>query len=101
MKRILLILILSIIFAPTAQGAILTNNFGRPVGGQLQQWANQSKIPTYSGSIVLQSSAFCGSGQTGCSGGPNDGSTTPPPTYMLWAADRYSLYFELGHIFDW
>ena len=122
MKRtgaFLVLLAACLAFATSAQAVTLINPDGTPVGGQLQQWANESRVAT--GNYTLTVGGFaCSEAQTtlgvapaapGCSTGTNvDGSsfnpTAPFSTYVNttdyapWAV-RETLYFELGHQFDW
>lgn len=59
-----------------------------------QKWADESKAPTYPGIVTVAPSILC-DGLYGCSEQNSDGS------FDIYAADRDSLYYELGHIFDW
>jgi hypothetical protein len=77
---------------------VLVTPSGAPVGGQWQQWVDQMRMPTVSGQLTFTSpSDLCGGLSTvGCSTGPQFGYP-----YELAASDRNSLYFELGHMYDW
>lgn len=83
---------------PLGPHAQLVTPAGAPVGGQWQWWVDASKAPSPAVSIAFDpTNMVCQDGAPGCSGGPQMGL----PTYELTATDRDSLYFELGHIFDW
>ena len=82
---------------------VLVNSEGQPIGGQSQQWVSQMRVPTISGPLVLeQPAALCIGGAAGCSQGapaswyPGTSQAAP----AIAATSRWSLYFELGHQFD-
>lgn len=99
-------------FTPDAPPPVVTTHLvrpsGAPVGGQWQRWANESYAPGYRGTVTLDLSAhadnfYCG-GAIGCS--VNEGLTTSNPEIFdfpngdRWTR-RYSLLYELGHVFDY
>lgn len=91
-------LLAALLCAAPAQAVELVNPDGSPVGGKWQRWANAARVPTVRGSLPFSTDAsdLCG-GARGCSWGwPGSGTSA-----LSVASDRDSLYFELGHIFDW
>ena len=82
-----------------ARHAVLVAPDGQPVGGRWQQWIDQSRIPTVIGDITLfKPQSFCG--YTGPALGMGC-SLFAAPYREIAASDRDSLYWELGHQFDW
>jgi hypothetical protein len=75
---------------------LLVTLAGHAVGGHWQRWVAQAHVPTPAVRVVLASSRICDipgvQASQACSGGPDP--------YELAAYDRWSLYFELGHIYD-
>src|SRR5437879_1699248 len=95
------VLIGALALGGSAQAVTLVTPSGEPVGGKWQRWADQARVPTYRGPVIFtaDTSTFCGANIPGCSTpAPWDNYSHP---YELAAIDRDSLYFELGHIFDW
>ena len=80
----------------TAQAhVLLIRPDGQPVGGIWQRWTNDAKIPTIDGRTILMDASIC-QGALGCSEYyPAD------RTAILHATNRQTLYFELGHLFDY
>jgi hypothetical protein len=88
--------------AAPAQAVTLVNPAGQPIGGRWQRWANEMRVPTVRGRLTLDvsaadASAMCGA-TTGCSEGW-DG--LEPVIWIEPYAGRDTLYYELGHEFDW
>ena len=98
MKRYGLAVLVALLVMPASAGAVtLVTPSGQPIGGQLQAWANESHTPTISRSLpVVSQGTFCPEA-TGCSLG--DPRFTA--SFAIAVTDRDSLYFELGHQFDW
>lgn len=84
-----------------------------PVIGPWQYWADYSRMPTYRGAIEFDGAvtAACGDEALGCASAGTDGC---PPTLTMCAqtiglplvsvgrqGGRFTLYHELGHLFDW
>jgi hypothetical protein len=110
------------------QTTLLLNPAGQPVGGVWQQWMNDSYMPTYNGSMVLDLEAKYGGAPCstdnysalGCSYSPAFTATAPTETAMpetaldgqwlsLWEPlripadrlyDRFVLMYEQAHILD-
>lgn len=89
--------LLSAISATPAAGVVLITPHGKPVNGRWQRWANEAKIPTVRGIVVFENPTAMGCAQAG--GCSVQGFWAVDPE--LSAASRDSLYFELGHQFDW
>ena len=96
------------LLAVPAKAVTLVTPTGQPIGGQWQTWANEMRVPTVRGPVVLDTSpadaqASCGAA-FGCSWGPYPGE--PDLTPEIWidglgAPSKQTLYYELGHEFDW
>lgn len=92
--------------AGTARAVTLVTPQGQPVGGRWQRWADESKIPTVAGDLIFVPNASgCTAGITACSSSRSQGY---PATETFVSLDvgtgpsaRDSLYWELGHQFDW
>jgi len=98
----------------TASAVTLVDPTSQPIGGQFQSWADAAQMPTLSGTLILDVTTD-GPCPIACSEGPGqewilpDGSTTvdtaaaygPAETWVIPTVDQYSLYWELGHQFDW
>jgi hypothetical protein len=99
MRRTLtLVATVSLAFTGSAQAVTLITPQGQLVGGQWQAWANDSKVPTASGLIVFEVPAAMG---CATAGGCSLQAPTPGTSPIISASNRYTLYFELGHQFDW
>jgi hypothetical protein len=60
--------VLALAMPPRASAVTLVDQQGRPVGGQWQQWANEAKVPTIPGDLIVQVGDMCGS--PACSASP-------------------------------
>jgi hypothetical protein len=70
---------------------------GTAVPAEWAGWAARNDAPNPAATIQSVSDALCAGPVPGCSVGPAE-------NYRAWgiyASSRDSLYFELGHIFDW
>lgn len=106
MRRLLTIIAIIGGLAPaSAQAVTLVNPDGTPVGGKWQQWVDEMKIPTIAGSLTFVVSSDPCLGAPGCSMGPFPGGSSQTDTWIDNTANdslaQYTLYFELGHQFDW
>lgn len=80
-------------FAAPAHAVLVTPQ-GKPVGGMYQRWVNQSRMPTVNGAVEMMGATIC-QGAAGCSDYYPGARTA-----VLHATDRSTLYFELGHLYD-
>lgn len=93
---------------PPVPPVALVTPAGAVLGGQLQQWTDQSRVATGDYQLVIDPALDCG-GAPACSTGPGgaDPAGTPFATNVLMTGafipvvERDALYFELGHQFDW
>ncbi len=105
MRRALAITALAIaaVTAPSAQAVTLVYPNGQAVGGRWQRWADEAKVPTARVRVIFGPASLCdgapNSAGIACSGGPLAADGGVP--YELHVYDRYSLMFELGHIYDY
>lgn len=86
-------------FAAPAQAVTLVKPDGTPVGGQWQKWVDEMRVPTISGTLVfvVDNAACYNRIAPGCS----FRSGTPETWVAPGSTSRATLYFELGHQFDW
>lgn len=85
------------------QTTLLVSPSGQPVGGWWQQWMNDSYMPTYNGTVTLDTEfdGQCGqvSGAVGCT-------TATPPNFTVGIVarspelDRQTLLYEQAHVLD-
>lgn len=112
MRRVAAITLAFLAWTNSAQAVTLIAPGGRPVGGVWQRWANEARIPTYPGRIVLVThdiDAACGGPALGCMYPPNCATVLPDFAACPWrgwtpevvAGDRWSFEHELGHVFDY
>lgn len=107
MKRIsLIITVLTFLAFSASAGAVtLVTPQGQPVGGKWQRWADQARVPTYSGTVIFGDVADCEGAAHGCAlftltPAEIVVADHPIPRWKL-ANPRWVLYHELGHIYDW
>lgn len=96
----------------SAQTTTLLTPGGQPVGGQWQRWMNDSYMPTYQGSMVLDLSpkGGCGSETYGCTAAhaftPTVTTEVSAPETLISLGDtpstyrRWALLYEQGHMID-
>lgn len=100
----------ALVCASPASAVTLVTPQGAPVGGTWQTWANESRVPTVSGTLTFVPSNSACSGAPSCrqGGAPYQPAGTPFTVWVL-APDstrgsqyvaRDSLYFELSGAFD-
>lgn len=79
----------------TADAVTLAPIEGAPTQ-RYQAWADRAKVPTVSAAVqfYLRSDPSCPGGRTSCAG-------NVPLRIFLGDHDRWTLYHELGHIFDY
>src|ERR1700722_2830847 len=111
MKTLLASIAASLCLCGTAQaGTVLVSPTGQPVGGIYQQWVNQDRVPSANVTVVFTvgtgNCSYVGYTAPACSDGVYPGSDWTGENIWLdpnnpLKVQRQSLYFELGHIYDW
>ena len=99
---LLSVIIAVLVLAAPAQAVTLVNPAETPIGGIWQRWADEMRVLTVRGRLTpdnpADAEAMCGTA-AGCSQGW-DGMT--PEVWIDGPHDnRQTLYYELGHEFDW
>lgn len=97
LKRIWFAVFLVTLLTSTGAKAIIFEPIGSPQAQLYQKWANEANIATYPGQVNVALATLCSVGIEGCSAGPLEGYSN----WTVYADSRDTLYFELGHIFDW
>lgn len=118
MRRVALLAVLLLLAVPSVavaeygqQTTLLLTPSGQPVGGVWQRWMNDSYMPTYNGSMVLDLAGSCGdlkytNACTGSSGFTPDLSPSMlayPETVMMPMSahdERWILLYEQAHVID-
>jgi len=72
---------------------------GSLVGGIWQRWVDESREPTAPELVTMLPTAICGIGVVSCSEAAPEYDWLQRP--IIAASSRYSLMFELGHLYDW